>query len=501
MTSEALRQAERRVTVAALECELIKAEHALSELRSQILQVNKDDTAASADLIHKIQTKTKEIADTKEQLQAYSPRVPAQQFQQPARGGLGLSHFQQLNLETPFGRPGGNLREVRHDLSPIRSERDCRERQSGRNLDSSDEDRDSSSRPSRTRTTKPRKFRKGDEICLFLDRFLDYTQNNRLKDDRMDLQLIELIDDERMYRKVKKISDKLTREESRRPELLIRAVKRLLYKEDGDLANTADLRNLVQGPSEQVEDFSFRVTDAVTKIGVDDQEGEMLQSTTFIQGLRPEIRDKMGSKAKKYKFNFQGLVDLAEKYEMQLTRPQRTPSTTEPVYGEIYATHSTPVASDVSQISNTCSECCKPGHTAATCWAKLVCQLCGKGGHVASVCSQLKNYGGAAEEAQQPSRNNYDKATENSRAPAGRRFGGPRRGYGSCFNCGLDGHYSRECENRRRNDSQVAGYQPRSGGLAGPSRESQWEEQQQHLNRQGNGRRSIQPFRQNRYQN
>ena len=284
MASEALRQAERKVTVAALECELIKAEHALSQLRSQVSQANKDDTEASSDLIQKIQLKSKEIADTKEQLQAYSPRIYAQQFQQPGQGtsglpqfqqpgqgGLGLSQLQQLSLETPFGPRGGKFRDTKRGLSPIHSE--SRDRESRRNIDSSEDERGSDSRPSRTRTTKPRKYRKGDDICLFLDRFLDFTTNNKIRDDRMDLQLVELIDDERMYRKLKKISDKLTREESRRPELLIRAVKRLLFKEDGDLANTADLRNLVQGPSEQVEDFSFRITDAVTKIGVNDHEG------------------------------------------------------------------------------------------------------------------------------------------------------------------------------------------------------------------------------------
>ena len=507
MASEALRQAERKVTVAALECELIKAEHALSQLRSQVSQANKDDTEASSDLIQKIQLKSKEIADTKEQLQAYSPRIYAQQFQQPGQGtsglpqfqqpgqgGLGLSQLQQLSLETPFGPRGGKFRDTKRGLSPIHSE--SRDRESRRNIDSSEDERGSDSRPSRTRTTKPRKYRKGDDICLFLDRFLDFTTNNKIRDDRMDLQLVELIDDERMYRKLKKISDKLTREESRRPELLIRAVKRLLFKEDGDLANTADLRNLVQGPSEQVEDFSFRITDAVTKIGVNDHEGEMLQSTTFIQGLRPEIRDRMGSKAKKYKFDFQGLVDLAEKYEMQLTRPQKTTSTTEPVYGEIYATHSDPVASEISQISNTCSECGKPGHKAETCWAKIVCQLCGKRGHVASACSQLKNYSEAAVNVQPSSIPNYNGPAVNVQ-----RSSGPSRRYGECFNCGEEGHFANSCRNRRRNPTRDSGYQSSSGGYAGPSRERQWEEQQQHLNGQGNGRRSIQPFRQNRYRN
>lgn len=518
MASEAVAGAQLRVAIAAVECEIVVKEAEIAELRANLSQVDSNDATAVAELVEKIRAEEDVLKAARLKLEGLSPpklhKAPLSGFgthntatfqlgQQPQffqnaqasqhnlqqfnqGGALGM---QGLSLDTP--RPGANRERnmpyMKSNLSPIRSRSGERtfNRTFNNERDSSEEGTRSSSRSSRSRISKPRRYKKSDDICLFLDRFLDYTENSKLKDDRMDLQLVELIDDERMYRKIRKISDKLTREESRRPELLVRAIKRLLYKEEGDLANTADLRNLVQGPKEQVEDFSFRITDAVTKIGVDDREGAMLQATTFIQGLRSEIRDRMGSKAKSMKFDFNGLVDLAEKYEMQMTRPRREePVAEQMTFGEVYAMQSTQAAVQPAQSVSTCKKCGKAGHEEQTCWAATECQLCGKRGHLASRCSQLQTYATSAANLQQPA-GSRDWETRGTPQAQPSRFGsaGENR---SCYNCGVVGHLSRACRAPRpdRGQQEAAGR---------GSYNQSWRNRELPLNWKGAGGHSIPP--------
>ena len=537
MVSKAVRAANLKVTIAAIECEIVVTEDNLSQLRTTLGQLEGTDTEAVEELVGKIKAGEEVVKAAQLKLEGLVPThsqtgqfhigplqtamamsglepgnsISYQQGHPPpffhniqgTAGQQNLHLFNQggvmgnqgVSLDTP--RPGLNKGRVapsrKQGLSPVRSksgERTFDQTFSG-GRGSSDEESHPSSKPSRSRISKPRKYKKGDDICLFLDRFLDYTENTKLKDDRMDLQLVELIDDERMYRKMKKISEKLTMGETRRPESLVRAIKRLLFKEEGDLANTADLRNLVQGSKEQVEDFSFRIADAVTKIGVDDKEGDMLQATTFIQGLRPEIRDRMGSKAKSMKFDFNGLIDLAEKYEMQITRPRKdNPIADHNDFGEVYAMQK--AEPEVGTVS-TCKKCLKTGHDERTCWATIECQLCGILGHIASRCNKLKpEYATAPASRQQPiSGKEWGTGgpAQLQTAPNGQfARGGENR---ACYNCGQVGHLSRACREPRADrgrETYRGGYNSGYGGSG-----SNWRHREERLNWGGAGGHSVPP--------
>ena len=274
------------------------------------------------------------------------------------------------------------------------------------------------------RSIKPRKYRKGDDICTFLERFEQFIVMNRITDDNLDLYFVSLVEDDVMYKKLRNV--RLTNIQKSDVRLLVVAVKEALYPATETRLLRSTLATLKQEVGESIEVYAQRIKDVADRAYSEPVLKEEASLSTLLAGISEvKIRQKL---LEDDIDSFEKATRLAVKCEriskaLNSRESFDVPLDVEaPVFRVEQSSSPSPVMT-----GNCCSKCGKSNHTEETCWRDVTCQLCLTKGHVASVCR-----------ASTPS---FDVTTRGNE--------GVSRGVNViCYGCGERGHYRYQCTAR-----------------------------------------------------
>ncbi len=320
------------------------------------------------------------------------------------------------------------------------------------------------------RSIKPHRYRKGDDICTFLERFEHFIIVNRITDNNLDLHLLSLVEDDVMYKKLRSV--RLTDVQKSKVKLLVAAIKESLYPATETRILRSTMTTLKQEPGENVEIYSQRISDAADKAYSDPTLKEEASLSALISGIREvNIRKKL---LEDDVDSFEKATRLAVKCERISKALNDRESFDEshdievPVFRVEQERNQTPAG---TRTVNSCSKCGKSNHTEETCWRDVTCQLCSTKGHVASVCR-----------ASAPGSGNNTR-TRRDDDVQGDRFSNSSQVI--CYGCGQRGHYRSHCTARTQGSTSRGGQ--RSTYRRAPSF-NQRAEQRDYLNGSAAGR-------------
>ena len=113
---------------------------------------------------------------------------------------------------------------------------------------------------------KPPKLRAGGDLCIFLDRFEHhYVLSGESHVSSLDLRLLNLIEDDNLYRKFRSILRSIEPASKRSVTLFTAAIKSVLYPETESRTLRDTLYTMKQDVNESVEDFSLRIESEAAK--------------------------------------------------------------------------------------------------------------------------------------------------------------------------------------------------------------------------------------------
>lgn len=331
----------------------------------------------------------------------------------------------------------------REDINSSDDDRDRRERSVTRERrrprpqprDSSDEDE--------VRVAPP-KFREGNNWDVFLMKFEDYVQSARLKTKRFDLVLLQCIQDDKFYRKIKRLNFNL--EEQQEPRNLVQFVRHATTTVTSNAeSHRLKLKNIVQEEWETVEDFADRIRDIAetafpgrSEKYLESRKVEALQdgvSDTAIAELICELREQ--------KLDFESIAIWACKKELtkKALKDRRDPddrvNKIRPAASTSTGSTSNLTSSDrMTAVPIGCNYCGRPGHVAAQCYALTLCQLCKKTGHTATYCPKWTG--------RTQGRGNWNQSGSRS-ASSERDQRSIDRENRACFRCHQPGHRADSC--------------------------------------------------------
>ena len=316
------------------------------------------------------------------------------------------------------------------------------------------------------RGIKPHRFKSGDDICTFLERFEQYVIVNNIRDGNLDLLLLSLIDDDKTYKKMRNID--LSAHQRANIRMLIDTLKVNLFPVTETRILRSELARLTQNSGESVEDFALRVEDLALKAYSDLRLREEACVSRLMEGTKSGVvRQKL----------MESDVETFDKAKLIAIKQERITETITaqedikplidldtPVY--IVDEVKTVEHSDKEQKSSSCVKCGKSDHGVETCWQNVMCQLCGVKGHVASVCrsggplnSTSRGFlvnedcclgcGGRGHvRSQCPTirdlNRSSSRASDFDQPRITRGFQKPHRRV-ICYECNLQGHYRNQC--------------------------------------------------------
>ena len=273
------------------------------------------------------------------------------------------------------------------------------------------------------REIKPHRYKTGGDICTFLERFQQYVCINNIRNNNLDMLMMSLIDDDKMYKKLRNIQ--YTPHQCANIISLIHVVKDNIFPITETRILRSELSRLKQNPEESVEDFAIRIEDLAEKAYMDlHLRGEACLSR-LMEGAKSEIvrRKLMESDFKDFESAKLMAVKQERIAEMISTQDAKLLNDFEaPVYkmeavkgiessltGAIEGRNGN-VESRMGSVDS-CSKCGRKGHGEETCWKDVTCQLCGVSGHVASVCKSAGPVNSAQTESGNRSVTCYDVIT------------------------------------------------------------------------------------------
>ena len=346
------------------------------------------------------------------------------------------------------------------------------------------------------RGIKPHRFKKGDEICTFLERFEQYVIVNNIHDGNMDLLLLSLIDDDKIYKKLRNVE--LSVQQRTNVGMLVDKMKESLFPITETRIMRSELARLAQNQGESVEDFALRVEDLAGKAYSDLRLREEACVSRLMEGSKSGVvRQKlMESDATTFE-NAKLIAIKQERITETIAAQEETKPLIDfdtPVYrmeGENnnLKEEKAPQANIEEQWSRPlCAKCGKSGHDGNSCWQDVTCQLCGIKGHVASVCKSDGPFSSTPRKFSTPSDNCYGcggrghmisqcptvgKSAQRptSRSDATRGYQDPERRV-TCYGCGLPGHYKSQCPGVQQYSRRDSGSTAENRGRGPQSYES-----------------------------
>jgi hypothetical protein len=288
---------------------------------------------------------------------------------------------------------------------------------------------------------RPQTFKKGDDICVFLERFQQFVKLSKLQDPELDLYLLNFIDDDTTYKKLRNI--RLSTAQKADVKKLVAAVKETLYPATEARILRSTLATLRQRGTESIEAFAARIDDTATKAFSDLSLREEASISTLISGISDiSIRQKL----------LEADVDIFERATRKAVKLERISAATVNTESRgtlgsgdvsdldlmpVYTVQNTTPNTGYSNFQNSgfnnlhCQKCGKK-HKTEDCWRDLICTFCQRRGHPAQVCRRAAGRGPGFQ-------------TQGSRsAPRD-----TRTAQVTCWRCNEYGHYSRQCTSDR----------------------------------------------------
>ena len=277
---------------------------------------------------------------------------------------------------------------------------------------------------------KPQTFKKGDDICMFLERFQQFVKLSRMEDPDLDLFLLNLVQDDTTFKKLRNIE--LTFEQKSDVKKLVAAIKESLYPVTESRILRSTLANLKQQERESIESFAARIDDTATKAFSDIILREEASISTLIAGISDvQIRQKLlEADVDKFEHATRRAVKLelisAATVGTTFSEGHESEELGLPVYVLNNTSNSAPRDRQNSTFNAFNCQQCNKRHRTEDCWRDLICETCSMRGHPARVCRRAL---GPVEPAHGP-RN----APRDTRAS-----------HVTCFRCWQKGHYARQC--------------------------------------------------------
>lgn len=249
------------------------------------------------------------------------------------------------------------------------------------------------------RAIKPHKYRKDDDILIFLERFGQFVIVNKIMDKNLDILLLTLIEDDFMYKRIRSI--KLTSWQKSDVECLIKALKDGLYPATEARILRSTVSRMKQNSGENIEHFTQRIEDASERAFLNPVLREEACLSALIEGVidgeikRKLMEDEVG--------DFETAARMAKKLE----RIGQAVNREEKDWGLEGTGLEAPVYRLEEQGSGNCGKCGKPGHKVEDCWQDVTCQLCDVKGHVARVCRRNQGRQGFNSNYKFPWRGSY----------------------------------------------------------------------------------------------
>lgn len=250
-----------------------------------------------------------------------------------------------------------------------------------------------SDRVSYAKTIKPHKYKHGDDILIFFERFAQYVAVNRIVDPNLDILLLTLIEEDTMYKKIRAI--KLTELQKSDERLMIQVLKDGLFPATESRILRSTVSRMKQTIGETIEHFTQKIEDAAERAFGNPILREEACLSALIEGVldRDIKRRLMVDEIS----DFQTAVRMAKKLERigQAVNDESRDS-------GLDISGMDGVVFNVEERGKQCSKCGKDGHEEGSCWKDVVCQLCERTGHVAKVCRQFTSQGSQGSFSRRP---------------------------------------------------------------------------------------------------
>ena len=302
-----------------------------------------------------------------------------------------------------------------------------------------------------TKIAKPPKFKTGQDICIFLDRFEKYMiLSGANQAGALDLRLLNLIEDDKMYRKITSIMSSISTTQKLSVSDFTAAIKSVLYPEAESRTLRDSMYKLRQASDESAEDFALRIEAEACK-AFSPLEPTLKNEaclSALCNGLRSvEVRRKLKEAELK---SFEVATRSAIKHEHIMTSTQDHDET-EPITSSDFnvlrlnqvnheqindrqpQNHSSSHPAQNYNMQNNAQSSTQ--YNAASNRRPIVCYNCSRPGHIARFC----NYPRSGQNRMQG--NNQSNSINNR----------------SCNICHRTNHYTNQCwyrdQNRNRRDT------------------------------------------------
>ena len=262
---------------------------------------------------------------------------------------------------------------------------------------------------------KPRSFVTGENFAKFCTRFIQYVYLSKLSDPNLYLHFLHLLDD-RTYQKLINVTFEHDSEKEN-AELFCKKYLAAYYPASEIQSRQTELLSCKQRSTESVDDYSFRLVELANIAFSDDNTREINSKIAFLSGIyQPDMRRKLNElelPTLKDAIEFAKRLERVDKMIADETYPD---SQTTPKFGH--------VRNQGNVVHSTKSQNKFSGDREED---RLAARSSSKTSPSYSASSRKSSYSGD----RQHSSTSYR--------------GGTSRVRGNCWNCGVFGHYARDC--------------------------------------------------------
>ena len=331
----------------------------------------------------------------------------------------------------PFQRQPGHTTQEREPFQrqPEHTTHEERRRRPRLRIDSSEDE-------SHIQISAP-KFREGNNWDVFLMKFEDYIQTAGVRTRRYDLILLQCLQDDKYYRKIKRLQ--FNQEEMEDARNLVKFVRNATTSVSTNAEQyRLKLKNMIQEEWENVEDFADRIRD-VAETAFPDKPPSYVENRK-LEALQDGVTDptiaELVCSLRGRAIDFESIAIYACKKEITRKAVLNRRNTEDQVFNIAPSPPGPAQATAAPQLDRgpgPCTYCGRAGHSAAQCYTMAQCQLCSNVGHTAMYC---RRWTGRYSQTSSQGRGQHTGESDQRRRD---------RENQACYECHQRGHRAREC--------------------------------------------------------